>query len=100
MLENSETKPIIVDFGAEWCGPCKKLEKYIDQVEKEFGESIEIVKFDISKETKVSEYLKVSSIPYVVPYVKGRQLTDLGFNGTSYGLTKLRTMATKVTSMY
>ena len=56
-------KPVIVDFYATWCGPCKKLEPVLEELQKEYEGKIQIYKVDTQKSPKVSAAFGISSIP-------------------------------------
>ena len=64
---NSETK-VLVDFNANWCGPCKMLRSILDEVA---GNNIKIVSINIDDESDLAEKYNVSSIPCLVLFDKG-----------------------------
>ncbi len=66
---NSET-PVLVDFGATWCGPCKTLEPVLAEISEEFGDKILIGKADIEEAPKVAERFSIMSVPTVI-FLKG-----------------------------
>lgn len=72
MIENAE-KPILVDFFASWCGPCKMLAPVLEDIEKEFGESFDIVKIDIDKCADLAREYDVMSVPTMMLFVGGEQ---------------------------
>ena len=59
-------KPAIIDLYATWCPPCKKLAPILEQVQKEYGEKIQIYKVDVDKEKAISQLFNVKSIPVMV----------------------------------
>lgn len=59
-------KPVIIDLYATWCPPCKKLAPILEQVQKEYGEKIQIYKVDVDKEKSISQLFNVKSIPVMV----------------------------------
>ena len=59
-------KPAIIDLYATWCPPCKKLAPILEQVQKEYGEKIQIYKVDVDKEKSISQLFNVKSIPVMV----------------------------------
>ena len=67
---NSE-KPVLVDFSAEWCGPCKMMAPILDQVKKAVGETATIIKIDVDKNPKVAAAYKVQSVPTLMIFRKG-----------------------------
>ncbi|MGM9568979.1 MAG: FAD-dependent oxidoreductase [Phascolarctobacterium sp.] len=58
-----EKKTFLADFYATWCGPCKMLSYVLDDIEKEMGKRIEIVKIDIDKELELTEEMDITIIP-------------------------------------
>lgn len=58
-----EKKTFLADFYATWCGPCKMLSYVLDDIEKETGERIDIVKIDIDKEPELTEEMDITIIP-------------------------------------
>lgn len=75
-LINSET-PVIVDFYADWCGPCKIQGPILNQLKRSAGENVRIVKIDIDKNQQLSSKLGVSSIPTIMIFQNG----DLKWQG-------------------
>ncbi|MDX1665748.1 MAG: thioredoxin [Saprospiraceae bacterium] len=69
---NSE-KPVIVDFYADWCGPCKAQTPILEQLKKELGEEARIVKIDVDKNPALAEKLQVMSIPTIMIFQNGEQ---------------------------
>ena len=59
-------KPAIIDLYATWCPPCKKLAPILEQVQKQYGEKIQIYKVDVDKEKSISQLFNVKSIPDMV----------------------------------
>ncbi len=59
-------KPCIVDFYASWCGPCKMISPYLDDLAKEYKGKISIYKIDVDKERELARMFGASSIPLLV----------------------------------
>jgi thioredoxin 1 len=57
------TKPVLVDFWAEWCGPCRQVSPILDQIAAEYGDKIEIVKVNVDEEGALAQQYNVVSIP-------------------------------------
>ena len=79
VLETSRTVPVIVDFWAPWCGPCKTLQPMIEKVVKEAKGKVKLVKIDIDKNQMLAQQLRIQSIPAVYAFFGGRPVD--GFMG-------------------
>lgn len=69
----ASSTPVLIDFYAEWCGPCKSFAPVLDNLKHEMGDSVQIVKIDVDKNQELSVKLNVSSIPTVMIYQNGEQ---------------------------
>jgi len=56
-------KPCIIDFYADWCGPCKVVSKVLEQVEKNYKDKLNIYKVNVDEETELAEVFQIRSIP-------------------------------------
>ncbi len=65
-------KPVLVDFWAEWCGPCRALAPVIDELAGDYAGRVKVGKLDIDKSPGVAERYGISSIPTVVLFDKGQ----------------------------
>src|SRR5882757_8743317 len=65
-------KPVLVDFWAEWCGPCKMLTPIIEELAKEFKNKVKIVKVNIDQNPSVPSTIGVRSIPTMIIYKNGK----------------------------
>ena len=71
VLEASRTVPVIVDFWAPWCGPCKTLQPMIEKVVTEAKGAVKLVKIDIDKNQMLAQQLRIQSIPAVYAFFGG-----------------------------
>jgi thioredoxin 1 len=70
---NSET-PVLVDFFATWCGPCKMLAPILKQVKDELGESVKIIKIDVDTNQPLAAAYQVRGVPTMILFKDGKQL--------------------------
>ncbi len=79
VIEESKRQPVLVDFWAEWCGPCKQLGPVLDKVVKAAKGKVKLVKMDIDKHPAIPGQLGIQSIPAVFAFVNGQPVD--GFLG-------------------
>lgn len=70
----NQDKPVLVDFFAEWCGPCKMMSPILKEVKDELGEKIAIIKIDVDKNQSLASQYQVRGVPTLVLYNKGQQV--------------------------
>ncbi len=77
----SET-PVLVDFYADWCGPCRLVSPIVDELANTYEGKIKVGKVDVDANSKVAGDYGVMSIPTVILYQKGKEVTrQVGFGG-------------------
>src|SRR6516164_8783249 len=79
VIEESKRQPVLVDFWAEWCGPCKQLTPILEKVVKAAKGKVKLVKMDIDKHPAIPGQLGIQSIPAVFAFVNGQPVD--GFMG-------------------
>jgi len=72
-LINSDTL-VLVDFHAEWCGPCKTMAPILEELKEELGDGIRIVKVDVDKNTKAAVHYGVRGVPTMILFRTGQIL--------------------------
>jgi putative thioredoxin len=79
VIETSKQVPVLVDFWAPWCGPCKQLTPILEKIIKELKGAVRLVKMNIDAHPSVAQQMRVQSIPAVFAFVDGRPID--GFMG-------------------
>ena len=65
-------KPVLVDFHAEWCAPCKMMPPILNEVKSKLGDNVVILKIDIDKNQQVAQHYSVQSVPTLMIFKKGK----------------------------
>jgi thioredoxin 1 len=70
-------KPILVDFWAEWCGPCRAVGPVLDQILAENGEKLDIVKLNVDENPQTAMTYKITSIPAMIVFQNGEAVKTI-----------------------
>ncbi|MEN9715494.1 MAG: hypothetical protein RJA35_961 [Actinomycetota bacterium] len=70
-------KPVLVDFWAEWCGPCRQVSPILDQIAEEYGEKLEIVKVNVDEEQQLAMQYGIVSIPALQVFKSGQVVKSI-----------------------
>ena len=68
----NDDKPLLVDFFAEWCGPCKVQAPILKQAKDTLGDRIRIIKIDVDKNPEVARHFHVQGVPTLILFKKGQ----------------------------
>ncbi len=83
VIEASKSVPVIVDFWAPWCGPCKTLGPAIEKAVSEAKGRVKLVKIDVDQNQRIAQQMRVQSIPAVFAFLDGKPVD--GFVGAQTG---------------
>ncbi|MEM8565596.1 MAG: thioredoxin [Bacteroidota bacterium] len=68
----NQDKPVLLDFHATWCGPCKMIEPMIKELKHKVGDKASIIKIDVDRNQVLASKLRVQGVPTLMLYKKGK----------------------------
>ncbi|MFT6867049.1 MAG: thioredoxin 1 [Cyclobacteriaceae bacterium] len=68
----NQNRPTLVDFYADWCGPCKMMPPILESVKTQFGDKVHILKVDVDKNQKAATKYGIRSIPTIILFKNGK----------------------------
>jgi thioredoxin 1 len=68
------SEPVLVDFSAEWCGPCKMMAPVLSELKRSMGERLMIIKVDIDRNTAAARQYNISGVPTLILFRQGQVL--------------------------
>jgi thioredoxin 1 len=71
------SKPVIVDYWAEWCGPCRQVAPVLEEIAAEYGDKIDVVKLNIDENPGVSARYKIMAIPTLGVFQNGEVVKQI-----------------------
>ncbi|RCT49057.1 thioredoxin [Ureaplasma parvum] len=93
ILKDNHSKPVLIDFYADWCPPCRMLSPVLDSIEKKYGDEFTIIKVNVDHFPELSAQYQVKSIPALF-YLKNEEIqtNSLGFIDENSLVNKLRSI--------
>lgn len=67
-------KPVLVDFFAEWCGPCQTMDPVLDTLKAHIGETVNIIRIDINQNPVAAKTFKIMSLPTFIFFKNGKEI--------------------------
>jgi len=71
---NDPEKPVVIEFWAGWCGPCRAMEPHLQKVAGEFAGTVELIRINVDEDVEIARDLKIYAIPTMIAYKDGREL--------------------------
>jgi len=71
------TRPVLVDFGAEWCHPCKKLDPLVEELAEEWKDRVDVYKIDVDESASIAMAHAVMGVPTLMLFIQGETAARL-----------------------
>lgn len=81
--------PVLVDFYADWCGPCQMMAPVLKEVAQEMGDKVKVIKIDVDKNQPIAQRFGVRSIPTLILFKNGKILENKAGVMTKRDLTQM-----------
>ena len=76
LVEESFNRPVLVDFWAEWCGPCKAIGPSLEELSDEMSDKLKIVKINVDENPSTSQNYSIRSIPALMIFKDGQKISE------------------------
>ena len=70
-------KPVLVDFWAEWCGPCKSIAPSLEEISNEMNDKLLVAKINIDENPKIAQEYNIRSIPALMIFKEGKKVSEI-----------------------